>query len=91
MALGWKLLIPVSLVWILIVACLRTADLTGVVPSLVAAAALLAVLLAAGTLRRRIAERDNPPPPPPPTDHGGFPVPPMPSQLPSQRKETSRA
>ena len=91
MALGWKLLIPVSLVWILIVACLRTADLTGVVPSLIAAAALLAVLLAAGTLRRRIAERDIPPPPPPPTDHGGFPVPPMPSQLPSQRKETSRA
>ena len=32
MALGWKLLIPVSLVWILIVACLRQAGLTGMVP-----------------------------------------------------------
>ena len=43
MAMGWKLLIPVSLVWIMIVAVLRAADLTGVIPALIAAAALLAV------------------------------------------------
>ncbi|MBU3685694.1 MAG: NADH-quinone oxidoreductase subunit NuoH [Mycobacterium sp.] len=88
MALGWKLLIPVSLVWILVVASLRTAGLTGVVPSLLAAAALLAVLLTVNALRRRAAEREiPPPPPPPPPGAGSFPVPPMPPQV----KETARA
>lgn len=77
MALGWKLLIPVSLVWILIVACLRATGHTGVAPSLLAAAALLAVLLALNSLRRkRIASLT--PPPPPPSD-GSFPVPPLPN------------
>ena len=88
MAIGWKLLIPVSLVWILVVAVLRSADLTGAVPSLIAAAALLAVLLAVNALRRRAAEREVPPPPPPPPPGAGtFPVPPMPSKV----KETTRA
>ncbi|MFM8598536.1 MAG: NADH-quinone oxidoreductase subunit NuoH [Mycobacterium sp.] len=88
MAIGWKLLIPVSLVWILVVAVLRTADLTGAVPSLVAATALLAVLLAVNALRRRAAEREVlPPPPPPPPGAGSFPVPPMPSKV----KEPTRA
>ena len=88
MAIGWKLLIPVSLVWILVVAVLRTADLTGAVPSLVAATALLAVLLAVNALRRRAAEREVlPPPPPPPPGAGTFPVPPMPSKV----KEPTRA
>ena len=88
MAIGWKLLIPVSLVWILVVAVLRTADLTGAVPSLVAATALLAVLLAVNALRRRAAEREVPPPPPPPPPGAGtFPVPPMPSKV----KEPTRA
>ena len=76
MALGWKILIPISLVWILIVGCLRAAGLTGVVPSLIAAAALLAAVLAVNAVRRGNARR-NPPPPPPP-DVGGFPVPPLP-------------
>ncbi len=86
MALGWKLLIPVSLVWILIVACLTAADATGVIPSLLAAAGLLAALIAIKkftTMRRRTIE---PPPPPPPTE-GGFPVPP----LPSSGREVTRA
>lgn len=77
MALGWKLLIPVSLVWILTVACLRSAHLTGVLPSLMAAAALLAVGLALNMLRRR-TQRRRAPEPPPPSGPGGFPVPPLP-------------
>ena len=87
MALGWKILIPVSLAWILIVACLRTAGLTGVVPSLIGAAALLAGALAVNALRRRTNRRAQPPPPPP--VEGGFPVPPMPVTKPV--KETAGA
>ena len=83
MALGWKLLIPVSLVWILVVACLRQAGLTGVIPSLIAAATLLAALLGVNALRRSRIRRAAPPPPPP--LDGGFPVPPLPG------KETARA
>ena len=53
MAIGWKLLIPVSLIWIMIVAVLRAAHLTGVLPALIAAAALLATLVAVNALRHR--------------------------------------
>ena len=88
MALGWKLLIPVSLVWILTVACLRTAHLTGVIPALVAAAVLLAALVGLNALRRR-SVRELPSPAPTP---GGFPVPPMPSGTqPSGTKESAHA
>jgi NADH-quinone oxidoreductase subunit H len=76
MALGWKLLIPVSLAWILIVAFMRNAGLTGVIPSLIAAAGLLAGALAVNALRRRNIRGQEPPPPPPET--GSFPIPPMP-------------
>jgi len=76
MALGWKLLIPVSLVWIMTVALLRTAHLDGVVPGLIAAAALLLVLIGLGRLRRA-AIRRNAVPPPPPLDAGAFPIPPI--------------
>ncbi|MBU3707433.1 MAG: NADH-quinone oxidoreductase subunit NuoH [Mycobacterium sp.] len=76
MALGWKILIPVSLAWILIVATLRTVGLTGVVPSLIGAAGLLAGALAVNALRRRTNRRAQPPPPSP--TEGGFPVPPIP-------------
>jgi NADH-quinone oxidoreductase subunit H len=78
MALGWKLLIPVSLAWILTVASLRAADLTGVIPSLIAAGALLAATLGLNALRRRSARRNTPPPPKP--ARGGFPVPPLPKE-----------
>ena len=83
MALGWKLLIPVSLAWILIVASMRNAGLTGVIPSLIAAGCLLAGALVVNALRRRNIRGQEPPPPPP--DTGGFPIPPMPV------KETARA
>lgn len=88
MALGWKLLIPVSLAWILIVASLRNAGLTGVIPSLIAAAGLLAVALAVNALRHRSIRSQEPPPPPPET--GGFPIPPMPVHS-EPAKETARA
>jgi len=76
MALGWKLLIPVSLVWIMVVALLRTAHLNGVVPGLIAAAALLAALIGVGRLRRAAIRRRAVPPPPPP-GAGAFPIPPI--------------
>jgi NADH-quinone oxidoreductase subunit H len=83
MALGWKLLIPVSLVWILIVAVLRNAQLDGILPNLIAAAILLAVVSALVTLRAKRIRRNIAPDPPPVA--GSFPVPPMPT------KETARA
>jgi len=83
MALGWKLLIPVSLVWILIVAVLRNAHLDGILPNLIAAAVLLAVVSALVTLRARRIRRNVAPDPPPVA--GSFPVPPMPT------KEAARA
>ena len=88
MALGWKLLIPVSLVWILIVGCLRAAHLTGVLPSLIAAAALLAGILTVTALRRRTLERRTPPPSPP--VESGFPVPPLPPLKKAPVKEAVR-
>jgi len=76
MALGWKLLIPVSLVWILVVAVLRTTGVSGIVPNLIAAAVLLGTLVGLNTLRHKRIQRDLPPPPPPAV--GGFPIPPLP-------------
>jgi len=78
MALGWKLLIPISLVWILVVAVLRNARIDGIGPNLIAAAVLLAVVVGLLALRgRRI--RSKVPPPLPPAE-GSFPVPPMPTK-----------
>ncbi len=88
MALGWKLLIPVSLAWILIVASMRNAGLTGVIPNLIAAGCLLAGALAVNALRRRNIRGQEPPPPPPET--GGFPIPAMPVHS-KPVKETARA
>jgi len=76
MAIGWKLLIPVSLVWILIVAVLRATHHTGVLPSMIASAALLVGVLVVNALRKASIRRQTPPPPPP--AEGSFPVPPLP-------------
>ena len=78
MALGWKLLIPASLVWILTVAVLRSTGLSGVIPNLIAAAVLLGALVGLNALRRRRTGPPLPPPPPPSPAEGGFPVPPIP-------------
>ena len=85
MALGWKLLIPVSLAWILVVAALRTAGIDGVIPNLLAAAVLLAAVVSVNALRRRRVQRRTPPPARP--TGGSFPIPP----LPTTAEEAARA
>ncbi|BBZ20305.1 NADH-quinone oxidoreductase subunit NuoH [Mycolicibacterium gadium] len=82
MALGWKLLIPVSLAWIMTVATLRTVDAEGELSAAVAGLVLLALTLI--VLRRNQVRRA---PEPETTDGsfapmlGGFPVPPLPGQV----------
>lgn len=83
MAIGWKLLIPVSLVWILTVAVMHNAGIDGVGSNLIAAAVLLAVVVGLMKVRAKRIRRDIPPPLPPAA--GSFPVPPMPT------KEAARA
>ena len=85
MALGWKLLIPVSLAWILVVAVLRTAWIDCVIPNLLAAAVLLAAVVSVNALRRRRVQRRTPPPARP--TGGSFPIPP----LPTTAEEAARA
>ena len=85
MALGWKLLIPVSLAWILVVAVLRTAGIDGVIPNLLAAAVLLAAVVSVNALRRRRVQRRTPPPARP--AGVSFPTPP----LPTTAEESARA
>ena len=84
MALGWKLLIPVSLGWIIVVATTHTALsnsgypawATGLISTgIMAAVALL--LLGRRALRARNLRR-NPVQPAQSADAGAFPVPPMP-------------
>jgi NADH-quinone oxidoreductase subunit H len=80
MALGWKILIPISLAWIMTVAVVRTLRIKGqegwaVLLSTVGAfvaVALLAYLWRA--LRRRRAPVDVAPA----ADSGGYPIPPIP-------------
>jgi NADH-quinone oxidoreductase subunit H len=81
MALGWKLLIPVSLVWIMIVAVLRNIGHVGIIENLIAAGVLLTVVVAIRriTRRRREAQRSVTTPEFDPMA-GGFPVPPLPGQ-----------
>lgn len=100
MNLGWKVLIPVSLVWIMLVATVRALRIEGygswTVALFVAGAVVAALAVVALVHRRR---RKPPPPPteaagPSPFDPmaGGFPVPPMPGQhLPTEDKERSDA
>lgn len=80
MAMGWKLMIPISLVWILVVAIMRSAHIDGVLPNLIVGAILLAAVVTLIKLRSKRIERDIPLPPP--TGDGSFPVPPMPTKEP---------
>ncbi|MBE7192693.1 MAG: NADH-quinone oxidoreductase subunit NuoH [Gordonia polyisoprenivorans] len=102
MNLGWKVLIPVSLTWVMIVALIRAAfgSASDTVPrALVSAAVGLVVTLLLFWLVRRVV---RPAPHTPVADTpaprsaipfdpmaGGFPVPPLPGQLPA--KETTDA
>jgi len=83
MALGWKVLIPISLAWIMIVSIVRTLRLQGYDswPVVLAFAAAIAVVAIAGalrnTLRRKSARTPSPATEPQP---GAFPVPPIPAK-----------
>ncbi len=84
MALGWKVLIPVSLAWIMTVAVTKTLRMHGSGPwmtTVINVGFLLAMLLIAmaWNARRRNRSRVVVPPPPAP-DEGAFPVPPIPSK-----------
>jgi NADH-quinone oxidoreductase subunit H len=87
MALGWKLLIPVSLGWIVVVATTRALVGPGqragvtVLAEVGTVAALAVVLIAVRAVRRR---RTTAPPPPPTA--GSFPVPPLPPIAPSKAR-----
>ncbi len=83
MALGWKVLIPISLTWIMIVSIVRTLRLQGYDswPVVLAFAALIAAVAIAGalwnTVRRKAARTPVPAAEPQP---GAFPVPPIPAK-----------
>lgn len=100
MNLGWKVLIPISLVWIILVATVRAFRIEGYgsfAVALVVASALVALLVAIFVWRRLHRRPDAPGPPPTAPETfdpmaGGFPVPPLPGQtLPTPVKERSDA
>ncbi|WP_032372832.1 NADH-quinone oxidoreductase subunit NuoH [Rhodococcoides fascians] len=88
MNFGWKILIPVALIWVMVIATVRVLGagrydvplVTSVVSTIFAVAVLGSLLL---LLRRRARTRNLPPAAPvAPFDAaaGGFPVPPIPKQ-----------
>ncbi|AZZ80219.1 NADH-quinone oxidoreductase subunit NuoH [Gordonia alkanivorans] len=90
MNLGWKVLIPISLTWVMVVAIIRASiggDDAGLIRALVSAGAGLAVTaLIAYSIWRMMRVPDLPEAPAEPESPaefdpmaGGFPVPPMPS------------
>lgn len=90
MGLGWKILIPVSLGWIMIVAVTQTLQDEGyqgwatALIGLALAAIILLALIGWRRLRARTLRR-TPRAPTPPADDNAFPVPPLPA------KETTHA
>ena len=90
MKLGWKVLIPVSVVWLMLVATVRTlrnenydfADIALYVGGGVLALLLLSFVADMFRDRRRRRQPSRPPRSPPAFDPmaGGFPVPPLPGQ-----------
>lgn len=98
MNLGWKILIPVSIVWLVAVAAIRTLSNSGsdtrarIIQVLLAALVVLALALFFSALRdRNRPEVEEEPARAPFDPHaGGFPVPPMPGQeLPAARPTAS--
>lgn len=102
MNLGWKVLIPVSLTWVMIVALIRAAfgSASDTVPRALVSAAvgLVVALLLFWLVRRVVRPAPHTPVPDTPAPRsaipfdpmaGGFPVPPLPGQLPA--KETTDA
>ncbi|MFD6894749.1 NADH-quinone oxidoreductase subunit NuoH [Rhodococcus sp. NPDC060086] len=99
MALGWKLLIPVAVIWVMVVAVVRQLAADDVVPEsatlVVAGVLLTAVLFACVTVSSRRRDRSRSMTVPPAGSGfdpmaGGFPVPPIPvPAAPSTPKESS--
>ncbi|MET8573666.1 NADH-quinone oxidoreductase subunit NuoH [Streptomyces sp. NPDC005012] len=104
MKLGWKVLIPVSVVWLMVVATMRALRNEGYgftdIALYVAAAivALLLISLVVDTLRERGGPKEDDAPAGGPAAFdpmaGGFPVPPLPGQqlppVPRRRSRTER-
>jgi NADH-quinone oxidoreductase subunit H len=93
MALGWKVLIPVSLVWIMIVAIthsLRTHGYDAAATGLITAGVVVALILLF-VLWRALRARNIRRIPKPPVAEGGFPVPPLPGQRTTPTKERTDA
>ncbi|MDT5413195.1 MAG: NADH-quinone oxidoreductase subunit, partial [Mycobacterium sp.] len=93
MALGWKVLIPVSLVWIMIVAIthsLRTHGYDAAATGLITAGVVVALILLF-VLWRALRARNIRRIPKPPVAEGGFPVPPLPDQRTAPTKERTDA
>jgi len=84
MALGWKVLIPVSLAWIMTVAITKTLRLHGAGPwttTVINVGFLVAVLVVALVWNARRRDRTHAARPAPRApDDGAFPVPPLPSK-----------
>lgn len=87
MQFGWKVLIPLALVWIVAVSLLRTltnsqAELSPTARLLLLGGVVVLLAVALLVLLGGIKERTPPPPPAEEIDPfaGGFPVPPMPGQ-----------
>ena len=84
MAFGWKVLIPVSVVWIVAVAAIRVVDLRGGFdrPVLIGLAVVLAVLARGVAVRPGARRRRRRAPSAEEFDAfaGGYPVPPMPAR-----------
>jgi NADH-quinone oxidoreductase subunit H len=93
MALGWKILIPVSLAWIMIVAIthsLRSEGYRALATGLTTVGILVALVLLLA-LWRALRARTIRQLPQPAVGEGGFPVPPLPSQRTSATKERADA
>ena len=91
MALGWKVLIPVSLAWIMIVATtrsLRTRATTAWATGLITAGVRGGAVLLAVVLWRALRAKNIRTIPSQAVDAGAFPVPPLPPAEESRRRVT---
>lgn len=95
MALGWKVLIPVALIWVLFAAAMRSLGNSGYPhwELVLAGISTLATLVLLVLLHRRFSavntRRAEPAPPPaaPPSSGGSFPTPPLPQRNSPRVKE----
>ncbi len=91
MKLGWKVLIPVSLLWILAVGVIRAVSLEGPINrTYLIAAAAIALVLFVGLGFLPESHEDEPLPAEHDAFAGGYPVPPMPDAAPTSERETIR-